>query len=235
MANNVIKEKKMTGSPSFDAMYTIWKKSEHANPEHDLEIIAEYLMRYDFTLDMAKDLAYNLIEGFKKKSIDSSSIVDNEEDNLSTIEDTPLEDRGIFLAKQDIDFIQKAINNIGHSLLTKEEFQLISLLTAFAAYARTHPHPKKWVRCSEKDKQKIYNMAGFAKNMPTKEKINLTNYIHETYEMNMRVIGSNNPTPCFLFDWQEQEDFANLIKIGEANDKDAIKNYLGHLMEEKKV
>ena len=74
-------------------------------------------------------------------------------------------------------------------------------------------------------------MAGFAKNMSTKEKLTLTADMHNMYGMNMRVIGSTKPTPCYLFDWQEPEEFANLIKIGEANDKEVIKNYLENLME----
>ena len=227
------KDKKIVGTPSFKDLYMVWEKSDHSEPEADLQYIIDYLMKYSFTLDMAKDLAYNLIEGFKKKSIDMSSIVDTEADDSSTMEDTPLEERGIFLSKLDIKIIQEAIDKIGHSPLTKEEFQRISLLTAFAAYARTHPHPKKWIRCSEKDKQKIYNMAGFAKNMPTKEKLTLTAYMHSMYGMNMRVIGSTKPTPCYLFDWQEPEEFANLIKIGEVNDKEVIKKYLENLIAEK--
>ena len=223
---------KIVGSPSFKELFAVWEASDHSEPENDLQYIIDYLMKYGFNLDMAKDLAYNLIEGFKKKSIDMSTIVDEEQEDLSTIEDTPLPERGIFLAKLHMKIIQEALDSLELLPPTKEEFQRISLLTAFAAYARTHPHPKKWIRCSEKDKQNIYNLAGFSKNMSTKEKLALTAYMHSLYGMNMRVIGSTNPTPCYLFDWQESEEFANLIKIGEANDKEAIKNYLEKLIEE---
>ena len=115
--------------------------------------------------------------------------------------------------------------------LNKGEFQLISLLISFMAYARTHPHPKKWIRCGDKDKQKIYLLAGFPKNMPTKEKLGLTTCMHTLYGMNMRVIGSTQPTPCYLFDWQDEAEFDTLIKIGEAHDMFAIKNFLNNIID----
>lgn len=225
--NNNNNNTKRSSFPSFKEVYNLWKESDHMDPEADLELITNYLIKYKFSLDIAKDLAYNLIESFKKKTVE----VDNTEGDEPLIENIPLEDRGIFLSKLDISFITDTVKSMKPFPLNKGEFQLISLLISFMAYARTHPHPKKWIRCGDKDKQKIYLLAGFPKNMPTKEKLGLTTCMHTLYGMNMRVIGSTQPTPCYLFDWQDETEFDTLIKIGEAHDVFAIKNFLNNIID----
>ena len=122
----------------------------------------------------------------------------------------------LYLSMEDIGFISDFIVRDRD----KYDVELFRLLVSFAAYARANPHPKQWIKCDAKDKNSIFYLASCG-NLPAKDKEILTNTLHLVYNMNMRVVGSNQPTPCFKFDWQanqspiEEEDNC-LVEIGKA-------------------
>lgn len=76
-------------------------------------------------------------------------------------------------------------------------FPLRSLLMSFLVQYRRAWHPKGWVRY---DRRAILHLAGLdAASSQTKE--DLISYLHREYGLEMQVIGSASPTPCFLFQW----------------------------------
>ena len=82
--------------------------------------------------------------------------------------------------------------------LTKETPEISRLLVAFATYARAHPHSSNWIHY---DKKTIMYLAGLEK-LRVQDQQSLTNHLHEHYGLNMQVVGSTQPIPCFRFEWQ---------------------------------
>ena len=85
--------------------------------------------------------------------------------------------------------------------IVKEDPQIARLLVAFAAYARAYPHSSNWIHY---DKKTIMYLAGLEK-LRVQEQQSLTNYLHEHYNLNMQVVGSTQPIPCFRFEWQASQ------------------------------
>lgn len=123
------------------------------------------------------------------------------------IPDFPQElgDRMAALTTQDQTFLSTA--------LSKEEIQVSKLLVAFATYARAYPHSSNWIHY---DKKTIMYLAGLDK-LRVADQQSLTNYLHEHYNLNMQVVGSTQPIPCFRFEWQ-----VNQPRITTLIDKDGV-------------
>ena len=85
--------------------------------------------------------------------------------------------------------------------LAQEDPQVARLLVAFATYARAYPHSSNWIHY---DKKTIMYLAGLDK-LRVQEQQSLTNYLHEHYSLNMQVVGSTQPIPCFRFEWQASQ------------------------------
>ena len=77
----------------------------------------------------------------------------------------------------------------------------LKLLVAFAIYARANPHPSHWIKY---DRATIFFLAGLQK-LKTSEQERLTKYLHEYYNLNMQVVGSNTPIPCFKIKWMAEQ------------------------------
>lgn len=76
-------------------------------------------------------------------------------------------------------------------------FELRCLLMSLLVNYRRNWHPKGWVRY---DRRAIMHMAGLSlSSQKTKEE--LTSYLHREYGMEMQVVGSNSPMPCYMFAW----------------------------------
>lgn len=79
------------------------------------------------------------------------------------------------------------------------------LFLALVFNFRANFHPSGWIRYEKKN---IMYLAGLDK-LPVRDQESLMNQMHRTCGLNMRVIGSNNPIPCYNFTWAEvppQED-----------------------------
>ncbi len=76
-------------------------------------------------------------------------------------------------------------------------FELACLLLSFLIQYRREWHPNGWVRY---DRRSIMHIAGLSSASP-KDKEALIAHLHSQYGLRMRVIGSNNPLPCFMLDW----------------------------------
>lgn len=90
---------------------------------------------------------------------------------------------------------------ISKAFFIKEDPNICRLLVAFATYARAYPHPSNWIHY---DKKTIMYLAGLDK-LRVQEQQSLTNYLHEHYNLNMQVVGSTQPIPCFRFEWQASQ------------------------------
>lgn len=75
--------------------------------------------------------------------------------------------------------------------------RLKALLLAFVVFYRKDYHPTGWVRY---DKKNIFHLAGVSRlSASTQER--LTTKLHTLCSLDMRVVGSNQPIPCFTISW----------------------------------
>lgn len=75
------------------------------------------------------------------------------------------------------------------------------LLVAFAAWDRANPHPSGWIRY---DRAAIMCLAGLTHLRPSEQEA-LTQLLHRSHGLDMQVVGSNSPIPCFRLSWLEEE------------------------------
>lgn len=105
----------------------------------------------------------------------------------------------------------------------------LRLLVAFAIYARANPHPSHWIKY---DRATIFFLADL-QDLKTSEQERLTKYLHEYYNLNMQVIGSNTPLPCFKLKWMAEQP--NPFVEDTSNPLVAVGNYspatISHLMQ----
>lgn len=79
--------------------------------------------------------------------------------------------------------------------------QIKALLLSFIIFYRRNYHPTGWVRY---DKKNIFYLAGISK-ISTARQEKLTTYLHNHYDLNMQVIGSNQPIPCYNLSWLQAQ------------------------------
>lgn len=86
--------------------------------------------------------------------------------------------------------------------IAKEEknADILRLITSFLVYQRENQHPSGWIKY---DKKVIMYLASLTKKKVSEQE-RLTNRLHNVYNMNMQVVGSTNPIPCFKFEWHEE-------------------------------
>lgn len=85
----------------------------------------------------------------------------------------------------------------------KYSSEIFKLMISFTAFARANPHPNGWIKYDQKSKDIIFFLASCAKK-DQKSKEWLTSTLHLRYNLNMRVVGSTQPIPCFQLAWQTQ-------------------------------
>ena len=102
---------------------------------------------------------------------------------------------------------------LSSAFVNHESPEICRLLVAFAAYARAYPHSSNWIQY---DKKTIMYLSGLDK-LRVQEQQSLTNYLHEHYNLNMQVVGSTQPIPCFRFEWQ-----ASQPRISSIVDEDGV-------------
>ena len=93
------------------------------------------------------------------------------------------------------------INCLRAMLADEPSYDARRLLVAFAAWDRAHPHPSGWIRY---DRPAIMCLAGLSGLRPSEQEA-LTKLLHRSYGLDMQVVGSNSPIPCFRLSWMEEE------------------------------
>ena len=81
---------------------------------------------------------------------------------------------------------------------------LKSLLLAFVCFYRRSHHPTGWIRY---DKKNIFYLAGLTK-ISSSQQEKLTAALHAHCGLDMRVVGSNQPIPCFTISWLRDQPIA---------------------------
>ena len=120
-------------------------------------------------------------------------------------------DAFIYLSTEDI----KQLSLFLQEDQDKYSEEVFKLLISFTAFARSNPHPNGWIKYDQKSKDLIFYLASCTKK-DQKYKEYLTNTLHLNYNLNMRVVGSTQPIPCFQLAWQlPLKDQSVLVKIGE--------------------
>ena len=78
-----------------------------------------------------------------------------------------------------------------------DKHRMMNLMAAFAAHALAFYHHSGWIRYNRKD---IFTLAQLNK-LPVSEQEKLIKTMHSFFGLNMRVIGSAQPIPCYGLSW----------------------------------
>ena len=100
------------------------------------------------------------------------------------------------------------VNCLRAMLADEPSYDARRLLVAFVAWDRAHPPPSGWIRY---DRPAIMCLAGLSGLRPSEQET-LTQLLHRSYGLDMQVVGSNSPIPCFRLSWLAEEE-----PIGQSN------------------
>lgn len=109
-------------------------------------------------------------------------------DAIATEEET----QSLFISKVDYERYQSLIAADPH-VTTEIKHILLALMSVY----RRNYHRSGWIRY---DRKVIKYLAGL-EGIPSKDLEETMHYIHQEYGLQMQVVGSNYPIPCFKFDW----------------------------------
>lgn len=177
------------------------------NPEELKTLISQKIESYNFAPEQASAITATLLTSFAPIVCDQFVNPETEEARLTV---------------QDIKYLRE-------NLLHEPSEELRRLLVAFLVYSRANPHPSFWIKY---DRKVIFFLASLDK-MRVSDQILLTNALHSRYNLDMQVVGSNQPTPCFRFSWQAEQPAAesednSLVLIGPLNPA-TIKSFVKQL------
>ena len=241
--------------PKFwQALYSIYlaHKNDNVSLEERAQILKGAVIPFGYSEDMALQIATAFISLFD--SIDGGE--EKESGDNTRCDNSGTQEGGEEKEKQDLSFVTStsaapqinaptyidSSNQIeAHlSVLDIKELKTFALqdpdnraalrlLVAFALYARANPHPSHWIKY---DRATIFFLADLQE-LKTSEQERLTKYLHEYYNLNMRVVGSNTPLPCFKLKWMAEQP--NPFVEDTSNPLVAVGNYspatISHLMQ----
>lgn len=186
--------KEIVSSDEFAAQQT---------PEDQTAYIKETLAQklsssFSFTPTVAERIAAHILDLFPQvQDIETQYIINTDTDidaNTATQPTTPT----IFITLKDYErFIEKI--QLANTPPTE---QLKSLLFSFMVFYRDNYHPTGWVRY---DRKNIFYLAGLS-SLSTQKQEKLVNKLHDHFGLDMRVVGSNQPIPCFKINWLYDQD-----------------------------
>lgn len=151
-----------------------------------LKSVHDILVKYNFTDVQATTVAPQIIS-LIDQNFNPAVVV------LPTPDSTPrdMDEDGAYLTKKDISILKK-------NLADEENIKVALYVVALAVYARNHPHRSNWIRYNKKE---IAFLAGIHK-LAVKDQEVISQIVHTKYGLNMQVVGSMQPIPCFQFSWQ---------------------------------
>lgn len=196
-------------SNETQAVYAVYVAAKDLNktPEEiKTELITFLQKRYNFSATSAKKVVSNLYNSFSKGEFQKSII-----DPASSKNSSPSPD---FVDSPS--FSQAVVSESSNIMLTSQDFQkfveltqadpeitpeIKKLLLSFIIFYRRNFHPSGWIRY---DRKNIFYLAG-ANLYSVSQQEKMTKFLHERYALNMRVVGSNQPTPCYGFSWLQEQ------------------------------
>lgn len=117
------------------------------------------------------------------------------------------------------------LRELGARLEQEGNRQIREFIIVLAAFAKAHPHPNGWIKY---ERNVLFEACGMDK-LKSSEAAEITTKAHDSYGMEMRVIGSNDPIPCYMLTWQKPEgdliDFGYLDRQTVDMVDDYIKNH----------
>lgn len=140
------------------------------------------LLARGFDQGQATLIASALLKTFTQPDLNSSFVENDEEETEAK------------LSLQDIKLLKE-------KLLHEPSQEIRRLLVAFLVYARANPHPSFWIKY---DKKVIHFLASTQKLKVSDQNL-LTMRLHNLYNLDMQVVGSNQPIPCFRISWQAEQ------------------------------
>ena len=174
--------------PFLEMQPKIWKDIysyyiQLAEPTRSSEelshLLSEKIKTYGFTEEQAAQIVANLTSSFGAAGADQFINPQQDEARLSLYD----------------------IRLLKEKLLHESSPEVCRLLVTFLVYARLNPHPSFWIKY---DRKVILFLSSLSKNTVSQQML-LTNLLHTRYNLDMQVVGSNQPTPCFKIAWQADQ------------------------------
>lgn len=124
-------------------------------------------------------------------------------------------DSGETYVKPEAQLTVKDIELLQEKLSSEDSRDAARLLVSFLVYARANPHPSNWIKYDSK----VVMFLSSLQKKRVADQTSLTNKLHRLYGLNLRVVGSKNPIPCFNIAWRDSQPPANspdnpLVDIG---------------------
>ena len=159
-------------------IYTLYFSLTDKTPEERLEAVNQHLIAAGFDPEQAASISSSLLKTFTPE-LTESFMTEEDEAALSLYD----------------------IQRLKEKLLHEPSQDIRRLLVAFLVYARANPHPSFWI----KNDKKVINFLASIQKLKVSEQIYLTNQLHTCYNLDMRVVGSTQPIPCFRISWQADQ------------------------------
>lgn len=168
--------------------------SSSSTPDQVLAALAADLPQFGFSEGDSSRIAAAFMKSFD--SIRDALALNEADPSVPDYESaaSPSGKLRLTLSEQDISCM-KAI------LADEPSYDARRLLVAFAAWDRANYHHTGWIRY---DRQSIMCLAGLSSLRPRDQEA-LTQHLHREYGLDMQVVGSNSPIPCFRLSWLEEE------------------------------
>lgn len=179
---------------TWKKIYSLYLQNvDTLSPSEIQQLLQEEIIKLGFTPEQASPLVSKITSKFTPELRSSFDESETEEARLS------LQD----------------IKTIRQKLLHEPSLEIRTLLIAFAVYVRANPHPSFWIKYDKK----VIGFLGSIQKLRACEQISLTNRLHTHYNLDMQVVGSNQPIPCFKIQWQAEqppisEDTNPLVLLG---------------------
>lgn len=169
----------------WQSLYLIFKNNPDLPASELTTKLSIVLEQYGFESSVAADISSRLYSILSKISLPEYFAEDENPTSVNT--DT--------LDKAYISYLD--VYDLTHLLANETDMRIKKLLLAFTVYARYNSHPSNWIRY---DKSTIFHLAGLSK-MTSREQETLTCKLHQLYGLDMQVVGSTQPIPCFKLNW----------------------------------
>lgn len=185
-------------SPEFRSAYELYQSLITSSPAPSQKELVSALTSHIASTYTIPEKPAAKIAALLIKSFSSPTFTQNFVDmptvfpTLLSPSTTDIDPDHAFILQSDADAFKSLVSADPHS-----SFELRALLMSFLIAYRRNWHPKGWVHY---DRRAILYMAGLS-TASTKVKEDLTTYLHTEYGLEMQVIGSNSPIPCFMFAW----------------------------------
>ena len=165
----------------WKTIYSLYYNTLDKTPEERRAIIKKYLIfEKGFTEEHAEQVTAKVLKTFTEEL--PAKFVENDETQEAR------------LSLQDIKLLKE-------KLLHEPSQEVRRLLVSFLVFARANPHPSFWI----KNDKKVINFLASIDKMRTQDQILLTNRLHTLYNLDMQVVGSNQPIACFRISWQAEQ------------------------------